>query len=351
MNIRRCCISWTVLIWIVFGTLPAPVTSAQKPDWVEGKSLSYPEDRYLTGVGYGEDRKSAEESAYGAIARIFQAEIGTRTEEWERYFQKDTEGKSEESREFRVRQWTSVASRKVLEDIRIVETWVDQRQKTTYALAVIDREHEMAILREKISSLDQEISAYQKPSAEPSDSLEAIQAIHHARKLLLQREVYNADYRIMNRLGQGIESPVSLSNLQQSLQNILSTRFHIRAEVEGPYPDRIRSALIEGLSHEGFSVQSGPDIPEEIDLLIQGVVTLEMSEAPPWKFIRWTLRIDLTDSRKGKIIGSLIRNGKEGHLTIAQAEEKAVLKIRNEFAGALGDQITGYIYGDPAASP
>ena len=48
----------------------SPAFSALKPDWIEGASRKYPAELYLTGVGYGDGRKAAEDSA--VIAKIFQ---------------------------------------------------------------------------------------------------------------------------------------------------------------------------------------------------------------------------------------------------------------------------------------
>lgn len=46
-----------------------------KPDCVDGNSAFYPKGRYLTGIGYGSTRETAEKNAYGAISKILSAKI------------------------------------------------------------------------------------------------------------------------------------------------------------------------------------------------------------------------------------------------------------------------------------
>src|SRR6478609_9089312 len=55
------------------------------PSWIQGASPEYPAERYLTGVGQAESRTVAGERAYGAVAKIFKAEITAQSQDWESY--------------------------------------------------------------------------------------------------------------------------------------------------------------------------------------------------------------------------------------------------------------------------
>ncbi len=102
--------------------------SASKPDWIEGKSRKYPPEQYLTGVGYGDDRKAAEDSAFAAIARIFQAEIHSKTSELEKYTQTDVKGKTHSSRDIQIDQITSVATNNLRTALMHLLSWTDDMQ-------------------------------------------------------------------------------------------------------------------------------------------------------------------------------------------------------------------------------
>ena len=318
--------------------------SASKPDWIEGKSRKYSSEQYLTGVGYGDDRKAAEDSALAAIARIFQAEIHSKTSELEKYTQTDVKGKTHSSRDIQIDQITSVATNKALEDITIAEVWDDESENRTYALAVMDRRHAMVSIREKITAIDSDIAVMQQKSVTVSDKIERARTIRAILKSLLDREVYNTDLRIINPSGTGIEPPMTLFAVKQQLQAILSNEIHIGVQLEGPHDKDVRSSIIEGLTKEGFSVEEQGDI-ENLDILVRGVVSFENADLPQWKFVRWDITIDLVNQTNGKVFGSFTRHGREGHLNFREAEDKAVKALQKDIVNELSQQLVSFIYG------
>ena len=318
--------------------------SASKPDWIEGKSRKYSSEQYLTGVGYGDDRKAAEDSALAAIARIFQAEIHSKTSELEKYTQTDVKGKTHSSRDIQIDQITSVATNKALEDITIAEVWDDESENRTYALAVMDRRHAMVSIREKITAIDSDIAVMQQKSVTVSDKIERARTIRAILKSLLDREVYNTDLRIINPSGTGIEPPMTLFAVKQQLQAILSNEIHIGVQLEGPHNKDVRSSIIEGLTKEGFSVEEQGDI-ENLDILVRGVVSFENADLPQWKFVRWDITIDLVNQTNGKVFGSFTRHGREGHLNFREAEDKAVKALQKDIVNELSQQLVSFIYG------
>src|SRR3972149_5513169 len=317
--------------------------SASKPDWIEGKSRKYSSEQYLTGVGYGDDRKAAEDSALAAIARIFQAEIHSKTSELEKYTQTDVKGKTHSSRDIRIDQITSVATNKALEDITIAEVWDDESENRTYALAVMDRRHAMVTIKEKIAAIDSDVAVMQQKSVTVSDKIEKARTIRAILKSLLDREVYNTDLRIINPAGTGIEPPATLFAVKQQLQDILSNEIHIGVQLEGPHNKDIRSSIIEGLTKEGFSVEEKGDI-ENLDILVRGAVSFENADLPQWKFVRWDITIDLVNQTNGKGFGSFTPHGREGRLNFREAAGKAVKALQKDIVNELSRQLVSFIY-------
>lgn len=322
----------------------AQATTGKRPDWVDGRARKYPAEQYLTGVGFGDTRRAAEDSAYAAISRIFQAQISSRTKEWEKYVQTEIKGKIRTTRDIQIDQLTSVGTKKVLEDIRIAETWVDESEKSTYALAIMDRGHAAAVLRERIAGMDRDVLDLRRKAADTPDKVEAVRSLRQAMRILLNRDLYNIDLRIVNPAGKGVDPPVSLINIRQEIQRLLSHDIHIGVEVGGPYHARIRSAILEGLTKEGFSLEESED-QSKIDVLVKGKVNFKKADLPKWKFVRWAISIDLINHKNGKIFGSLTKNGKEAHLNFSQAEEKAVRALQKEIVNELGALMVSFIYG------
>jgi hypothetical protein len=344
MAIRWIGVTVSVILVGIMGLVNTTL-AASKPDWISGKSPKYPAGLYLTGVGYGADRKSAEDAAYAAIARIFEAEIASKTQEWEKYAQTDTRGKSSSARDIQIDQMTSVVTHKVLEDVSIADVWVSDAEKQTYALAVMDRDHALTSLKEKIRGMDQDIGQLRNRALELTDPIEKARTLRQALKTLLSREVYQTDYRIINPSGEGIESPVALISLRQQLQDVLAKEVRIGVVVEGPHGDRIRSTILEGLTKEGFVVESGED-RTHLNLLIQAKAGFENADLPQWKFVRWTITADLIDQSTGKVFGSFERHGREGHLNFTEAEAKALQMLQKDITDNLSRLMISSLFGE-----
>ncbi len=322
----------------------AQTSSGGKPDWVDGRAGSYAAERYLTGVGLGDTRQAAEDSAYAAISRIFQAKIDSRTQEWEKYAQTEIKGKVRSTRDIQISQLTSVATKKVLEDITIADIWVDASERLTYALAVMDRAHATTVLRERIAQIDRDALDLQTKATNTQDKIEAVRSLRQAMKILLNRDVYNTDLRIVNPAGTGIDPPVSVTGIRQKIQGLLANDIHIGVKVSGQHHERIRSAILEGLTKEGFSIEEG-DETGKIDVLVRGKVSFEKADLPRWKFIRWTISVDLVNRANGKIFGTIAKNGREGHLNFTEAEQRAVRTLQKEIVSELSNMMVSFIYG------
>lgn len=325
----------------------AQSATGKKPDWVDGKAAKYPAEQYLSGVGLGDTRKAAEDSAYAAISRIFQAQISSRTKEWERYIQTEIKGKVQSTRDIQISQLTSVATKKVLEDITIAEIWVDDSERLTYALAVMDRAHAAAVLRERIAEMDRDVLALQSKATNTPDKIEAVQSLRRAMRILLNRDVYNTDLRIVNPSGKGIDPPVTLISVRQKIQRLLSNDIRIGVKVDGRHGARIRSAILEGLTKEGFAIEQSEE-QSRMDVLVRGNVNFEKADLPKWKFIRWAISVDLVNQSSGKIFGSLAKQGREGHLNFTEAEQRAVRALQKEVVNELSALMVSFIYGHQA---
>ncbi|MBI3597458.1 MAG: LPP20 family lipoprotein [Nitrospirae bacterium] len=336
----------------VFLGLVSLVRAAAPPDWVNGSSKKYPAVIYLTGVGYADTRQAAEDRAYAAISKIFAAEINSKTQEWEKYFQSDAKGRTEDSRQINIEQATEVSTKKVLENVTIAETWLDESKAIYYVLAVMDRQHAASALRDRITSLDLKVEELLKQAKEGDHKLQTVRALHSAVENLLLREAYNTELRVVNPTGKGSESGVSLAVINRDLREFLAKNFRIMVEVTGENSEPIRVAIVEGLNRQGLPVVSAGPAASDLqpDLLVKGAVTLEPVQMPasgPQRthFVRWSAAFDLTDKASQQVIGSVARQGREGHLTALEAEARALRTAEREVADDVGRQIAEFIYG------
>ncbi|HHM04329.1 MAG TPA: hypothetical protein ENJ19_01120 [Gammaproteobacteria bacterium] len=328
---------------------PAPLAlediSAPEPDWVSEESFAYPHERYLSAVGSGGTREEAEDAAYSAIARIFQAQVDAAIDVRERARKTEQGGKVRLSTDTEIDRSTTVVTNKTLSNVHIAEVWVDRRHRVTYALAVLDRAQAAAALRNKITAIDGDIDALLQQVSASADKIEAVRNYRRVQRLALEREIYNTDLGTVNGTGQGVSPSVSVTQISNDIERLLRKDMRFGVEIKGPHGREIRAALREALTQAGFAVSAGGRMADK-DVLLRGKVEFKNADLPRWKFVHWAVNLDLINGHTGKIFGAISRHGREGHLNFAEAETKAVQKLQKEIISNLGHTIVSYIYGD-----
>ena len=320
------------------------VTKGKRPDWIDGQSQYYPSSMYLTGVGYAPDRQSAEDRARAEISKIFHSKIDARTRTYQEYLQTVSGSKTKTTDNVAIEDITRVSTQKVLSGVRIVQVYKQRKpQPLFYALAVLDRSQAKEILQGKIRELDQNINRLVSLSRQETDKLSRIKYLKASVEEYILRDAYNTELRIVNPSGQGIPSAVSFTDLKRQLSDTLLRDFFIAVSVKGSRAIEIRQALIEALNQKGFSVL---DDLGRASVLARGTVEINpiKQESSEWKFVRWKAYFDLVDQQGGAVFGSVKKTGREGHLTVSQAEERAVRKMRKLLAAEIAQDMTKFIF-------
>ena len=334
------------------------VGGQSKPDWIDGVSAAYPSGQYLVGVGQAESRAAAEDRAYAAVARVFKAEVSAQAKDWESYLLIEQRGHNSEERRLTLDNLTRVSTEKVLENVRIVDRWVDVHKGLQYALAGMHRLQAETSFMERISGLDRSISDDVEEAQRTSDKLAKVRALRRATRNLVVRETYNADLRVIRPSGQGTAATYRVSELTQELEQFLTKNLVLAVTVTGDQVEPAQRALAEGLLKEGLQVtnrpwggdrsiggdSSGP-YPE---LLVRGVVRVWPIDVhdPQFKFVRWCSDFEIVDLTSQRVIGALSKGGKEGHLSEREATAKVVRVMQQEFTAEVAKAIAAHVFGE-----
>lgn len=320
------------------------VTRGMRPDWVDGESVQYPAFQYLTGVGYDADRKVSEDKARAEIARIFVSEINSRTRSYQDYLQTSSRGKSDLEETFSIQEITDVSTKKVLSGVKIAQLYQEPDPgKLYYALAVLDRQQSATILSDRILKLDREIEILLDSAHGEGDLLTKIQYLKQSIGKHAMREAYDAELRIVSHTGRGISPSVQFAEIKSRLDAILLRDFKIGVSVSGSRAKEIQNALEQGLHQAGFSVS---DDVSAAHVLVRGAVEIRPLEriSADWKYVQWRAHFDMVDKVGGSVFGSFTKTGREGHLNLKQAEERAVRKIRDTLTTEMAGEVRRYIF-------
>lgn len=323
-----------------------------KPAWVDGASAEYPPAQYLIGVGQADNRNGASDQAYAAVARIFKVEVEAQAKDWESYLVVEKRGSSNTERRLTLDTVTKVSTDKVLENVRILDTWYDSRQGLHYALAAMSRPQAEASLMERMLELDRAVDADVAEARQTTDKLTKVRDLRRAARNLVLREAYNADLRVIRPSGQGTAPAYRVNELTNELEQFLSTHLVLAVQVSGDHSEPIQRALTEGLIREGLHVMTSTTGSDGVspELLVRGTVRLWPIEVrdPQFKYVRWCSDFDVVEVASQQVVGAVSRGGREGHLTEREATAKALRVIQQEFSSDLAKAIAAHIFGEAA---
>ena len=329
--------------------LSACTGTPKAPDWVTGtKAAAYPDDQFLIGVGQASSRPVAEERAYAAVSRIFKAEVSSQAKDWESYLNLERKGKVEVERRLTVDTVTKVSTDKLLENVKIAETWSDPQTGLYSALAVMNRGTARSALTSRIAELDEAIARDVKEARGTADKLMKLRGLRRAIRNLITRETYNSDLRVVSG-GRGVPSEYTVSVLTGDLEKFLNENLVVAVEIKGDQAEAVRLAVSEGMVKEGLPVTAGDS--KGSDLLVLGETRLWPADLPDPKFryVRWCADFVIMNSSAQRIIGSVARSGREGHLNMQEASHRALRALQQEVTSALAKSLADHIYGDPPA--
>ena len=329
-----------------------------KPDWIDGVSAAYPSGQYLVGVGQAESRAAAEDRAYAAVARIFKAEVSAQAKDWESYLVIEQRGQSSAERRLTLDNLTRVSTDKVLENVQIVDRWVDVAKGLHYALAGMHRSQAETAFMERVTELDRSIGDDVEEFHRLSDKLARVRALRRAARNLVLRETYNADLRVIRPSGQGTAAAYRVSELTHELEQFLATNLVLAVAVTGDQAEPAQRALTEGLLKEGLQVTSRPwggdravagdSSGPSPELLVRGVVRVWPIDVrdPLFKFVRWCSDIEVMELSSQRVVGALSKGGKEGHLSDREATARAVRVMQQELSTDVAKAIAAHVYGE-----
>jgi len=347
-----------------FGALSCLVLAAcswfggqAKPAWVDGVSPDYPPEEYLTGVGQSDNRATAEDQAYAAVARVFKAEVSAQAKDWESYLVVEQRGQSRDERRLTIDSLTKVSTEKVLENVRIADRWSDQKKRLHYALAAMHRPQAEAAFLERIAELDRTIQADVEEAHQTDDKLAKVRGLRRASRNLVMREAYNADLRVVRASGQGTASPYRVSELTMELEQFLAGNLLFGIHVTGDHAEPAQRALSEGLIREGLQVVSRPAGDSSVgsqtvgpvpELLLRGLVRVWPIDVrdPQFMYVRWCSDFEVVEVKKQRVVGAISKGGKEGHLSEREATAKAIRVMQQEFSSDVAKAIAAHVYGE-----
>jgi hypothetical protein len=313
---------------------------AAGPEWIYAPDTVYPEAQYLSAVGYGSDRESAEKNALGALTAVFGQSVRGETRAGYRYSEAVADGiiDMRENSEIDSAVKTSFAQDTLI-GAEIKDAWFDGT--THYAVAVMDK-LKCGILYSDLIEANQRTIAGLISFAEGER-----QSFEGYARYELAAAVADANTAFANILS--VISPASAALLRDELRGgdefrlegrSILQRIPIAVTVEGDAAGRIKSAFSQVIADRGFLSGGGGS-----RYSLEGSLLLEDVELPqnPNKFVRYTVNAVLMDTVNGSVLFPYSVSGREGHVSPSEAENRALRAAESSIREFYGQALENYL--------
>jgi len=318
-------------------------SSNSEPSWVANPRNVYSEVQYVSAVGYGIDRETAEKSALGALVAIFGQTVKGETVVSTRYTEAVKSGVIEVTEDTDIgRAVTSSYDLETVVGAEIKDTWFDGA-KTTYAVAVMDKAKAAILYADLVDTNESSISKLVQIPQADKNTLDA-----YAR-YDLAAAIADENARFLNILS--VVSPGSAAARRGTVSKgedfrteclRIAQTIPITVSIANDRNNRIKTAFTSVLSDAGFKSGGAGS-----RYSLNGTLSLTEAELKdnPNVFVRYLVDAELMDTLIGAVILPYSINGREGHATLSEAENRAVKvaekKIKADFGKSFADFLRG----------
>ncbi len=330
--------------------------SETPPSWVLSPKQMYPNEQFLTGVAKASDRDQAEKHAYAAVARIFSAKVQAQSTDRESYRLRQSTGLEREERTLHLDQRTRVTTNKVLRNVKILDVWYQASTKEFHAIAGLNRQQAEQDIRERLRNQDDAINALVQQARAHPRKLQRMRAYKHAIATLTERELLNADLRIIRVSGQRSLPPYRIGAIQQEFQDFVASNVAIAISITGTHAQEIERAIQKRLEEEGLLGMPAEALETDstnVDLAINGQTHLWTVDLPDplFKYVRWCGDIDIYEYPSRRLVGVVSTTGREGHITEQEAAVRAGGVMQQRLSDEVVTKLTHSIFKkEPAES-
>jgi hypothetical protein len=311
-------------------------TSRTRPAWVDAVDSVYSRAQYAAVVGHASNREMAERNALANLVAFFGQSIQAD--------QTITNTYQEAVRSGVVAGWTdnttmqntirTSASMDTLLGAEIKEVWHDTRGNTHYAVAVMEKQRTVRLYGDLILANQALINNLITMSAAEKNTLEGYARFYFAATVADMNTTYGNVIKLV-----GAEPPTELVNssvYRLEAQNI-ARAIPVAVRVTNDRAGRVQGAFAKALSDLGFRT-GGNNSRYVLDVSISlSPVTLANNTN---SFARIEIGANLTDTSTGAIVLPYNFNNRDGHTSMAEAENRAFLSAERLINN-----------GDPARNP
>jgi len=323
---------------LVIASISTSAHAKKAPDWVEGNSKKYPSPEYFIGVGTAQIGKGskkqqhswAADRARAEIAKVLRTEIHVVTKSSRNIKSAPSRRSSSVASKNAQSESVIAMAGEVLEGVEIKKYYKDKRDKTLYALAVLDRMKTASMLTKRSQRLRAMISGEMDSGSGYQSEGRILPAIHHYRLALGFAEDLTSLRELINVVNPGPPIYNAMDSYEIKLRKIiegLKKQVRFTVEVTGP-ASGVRSYVIQGLARDGFITSSAAagvksyELIGKSDLFYKGEI--DMGKGMKMQIYQAELDLEIHDPDTNEVVGTIDWQVSANEKTTIAAEKSAV---------------------------
>jgi hypothetical protein len=335
------------LVWSCAQSRPAQTSPAsdKKPSWLEGQSKRYPNAFYITGVGSGYTRATAENNARANIGKVFKVDIKSRT----RTVKTETiKNLTQSQLREQTRDQIDASLNKTLQGTEIQDIWQEPDSRRYFAFAVLERDLARSILTERLKEIDITFETQRTLSKSANTRLKQIRAYVACKNLLQTRQTINSDLRVVSMDNKGLQPPYNIGNEQAAIDQFLYNEVKLGVVAAAGTPKETTKKLMQQITNKGFVVKAAQEgNMGDFDIIFRLGLDLNTpnEKVDDWYYTAWSLSLKAMDATKNTVLASDVADGRSGQLSKARAEQKARFDAEKKLSAIAGSVLSG-VFGD-----
>jgi hypothetical protein len=326
-------------------TVPAAKsTPGKKPAWVDNPESVYSKDKYVVAVGFSMDRKIAEGDALGKLTGVFNQSIQANLKLQDSASETVKNGVSSSAQQSSIQNDITLSSSlDNLMGAEIADVWVEPKTNVTYAVAVMEKARGAVLYGDLVKSNLRVIDDLVRLSDADKNSLDGYSRYLQAAKNSDENQKYinvlnfvgNTTGFNLSTLKRGADYRLAASDIAKSIP--------VGIVVSNDKSDRIKGAFAKVIAGAGFRTGDAKS-----RYVLNVAFILSPVESPnPNKFARYEIDASLTDTLTNTVLVPYTTNGREGHLNLSEAENRAVAaaekKISTDYQKKFSDYLTNLL--------
>jgi hypothetical protein len=320
------------------------VTSATQPGWIDDPYVLYDKNEYVALVGHGNTRDNAERDALVKLTAFFGQSIQSELQSVSSYYEIIKNGAKSVSKNDSVQEIIRTSTNMdSLIGAEVKNIWTDSKTTIYYALAVMEKSTAGTLYSDMVLSNLRLINTLLDIKDDEKASLDAYSRYRIAAVLADTNKIYMDVLSIVGTNNTGL-NPVDIkigNDYRLEATNIIKA-IPIAITVTEDKADRIKGAFATSLNQQGFrSGGTNSRYVLKVDVNFSEVILQQQSQN---RFSRIEVNARLVDTADDAILLPWNFDGREGHVNLDEAENRAIRfaenKIRNEYGTVLQNYLS-----------